>query len=101
MMVGQELMIQENKELIKAVADVYRLEKEITAKKKELNEQLLAACEKYNILGCDNEEMSVTYIPATTRKTFNQKAFKEADPYVYLMYVEETPVKASVRVKLK
>ena len=51
-MVGQELMIAENKELIKAVADVYRLEKEITAKKK-------------------------------------------------VMYVEETPVKASVRVKLK
>lgn len=100
-MVGQELMVAENKELIKAVADIYRMEKDLAAKKKELNAQLLEACEKYNVLGIDNDEMSVTYIPATTRKGFDSKAFEKADPITYSLYATETPVKASVRVKLK
>ena len=100
-MVGQELMVQENHELIKAVADVYRMEKELAKKKKELNEQLLNACEKYNVLGCDNDEMTVTYVPATTRKGFDQKAFQRDYPDLYPLYETETPVKANVRVKLK
>lgn len=100
-MVGQELMVAENRELIKAVADVYRMEKELATKKKELSAQLLEACEKYGVLGIDNDEMSVTYIPATTRKGFDAKAFAKADPLTYSLYETETPVKASVRVKVK
>lgn len=100
-MTKQELMIQENKELIKAVADVFRAKKEIEAKEKLLREQLLAACEKHGILGFDNDEMTVTYTPATTRESVDTDALKRDYPELFPMYLKTSNVKSSVRVTLK
>ena len=100
-MTKQQLMIQENKELIKAVADVFRAKKEIENREKKLRADLLTACEQYGILGFDNDEMTVIYTPPTTRESIDGDALKRDHPELFPMYLKTSSVKSSVRVKLK
>ena len=43
---------------------------------------------------------SYSYVAATTKKVFNTKLFKEAEPDHYEYYLEETATKPSLRIKL-
>lgn len=55
----------------------------------------------------DNKQKSIktnigtySYVAATTKKVFNTKLFKEAEPDHYEYYLEETATKPSLRIKL-
>jgi len=100
-MVGQQLMIRENAELIKAVADVFREKKALEAKEKKLRADLLAACEKYGIVGFDNDEMTVTYVPAHESERVDTEALKRDYPELFPMYMKTSKVKSSLRINTK
>ena len=43
----------------------------------------------------------ITYVPESTRETFDSKKFKEQQPELYKQFIKVSPTSASLRVKIK
>ena len=83
---------------------LYELEtliKSLKEQEDEIKAAILEEMEWRNIYKVENEAISVTYIAPTTRETFDSKALRKENPDLYDEYCKISPVKASVRVKLK
>lgn len=76
-------------------------EKKIKEKKEKIREILLKEMEDKNILKIENEEISITRKEPTERETFRTAKFKKDLPDLYDTYVEFTPVKSSLLIKIK
>ena len=76
-------------------------EKELKEKKEKIREILLKEMEDKNILKLENENISITYKAPTERETFRTAKFKKDLPDLYDTYVEFTPVKGSLVIKIK
>ena len=76
-------------------------EKKIKEKKEKIREILLKEMEDKNILKIENEDISITYKAPTERETFRTAKFKKDLPDLYDTYVEFTPVKGSLVIKIK
>lgn len=88
----------------KTIADIIALEdglKKLKAKEDELKQAILSEMEAKNIIKIDTPELTINYIAPTDRETFDKKKLKEDLPSLYDEYVKFTPVKSSVRVKIK
>ena len=83
------------------LAEFERLAKDIKAKEDELKQMILAEMESKSILKIDTPELLISYVAPTTREQFDGKRFREDCPDVYDEYISITPVKASVRIKVK
>ena len=88
-------------EVAEKLAEFEKKAKEIKAKQDEIKKAILEEMEQYNILKIDTESLSITYVAPTTRETFNSKKFAEDNPELYDEYVSISPVKASIRMKIK
>lgn len=66
-----------------------------------LKEAILEEMEAKNIVKLDSDELAITYVATTDRETFDSKAFRSEHADLYDEYVKLTPVKASIRVKVK
>lgn len=75
--------------------------KELKRKEEKIREILLKEMEDKNILKLENENISITYKAPTERETFRTKDFKKDLPDLYDTYVELTPVKSSLVIKIK
>ena len=75
--------------------------KELKRKEDAIREILLKEMEDKNILKLENENISITYKAPTERETFRTKDFKKDLPDLYDTYVEFTPVKSSLLIKIK
>ena len=75
--------------------------KELKRKEDAIREILLKEMEDKNILKLENEKISITYKAPTERETFRTKDFKKDLPDLYDTYVEFTPVKSSLLIKIK
>lgn len=75
--------------------------KELEEKKKELSAQILEEMQSKNILKIEADEISINYIAPSDRETFDSKTFRAEHPDLYDSYVKMSPVKASVRIKVK
>ena len=75
--------------------------KELKRKEEKIREILLKEMEDKNILKIENENISITYKAPTERETFRTKDFKKDLPDLYDTYVEFTPVKSSLLIKIK
>lgn len=67
----------------------------------ELKKKLLLEMEKKNVIKVETDGIRINYIAETDRETFNSKAFRNEHPDLYDEYVTISPVKASVRIKVK
>lgn len=76
-------------------------EKKVKEKKEKIREILLKEMEEKNILKLENENISITYKAPTERETFRTAKFKKDLPDLYDTYVEFTPVKSSLLIKIK
>ena len=84
--------------------DLVTLDKEInrlTAMRDELKARLLEEMEERGIIRLESDEVAVTRLLPTTRETFNSKKFREDNPVLYDEYVKLSPVKSSLRIKVK
>ena len=88
-------------EVAEKLAEFERMAKEIKAKQDELKAKILAEMEEHNIIKIDTESLSITYVASTTRETFNAKTFRAEYPELYDEYVSISPVKASIKMKIK
>ena len=76
-------------------------ERELKEKKEKIREILSKEMEEKNILKLENEKISITYKAPTERETFRTAKFKKDLPDLYDAYVEFTPVKSSLLIKIK
>jgi len=83
------------------IAEFERQVKEIKAKEDELKQAILAEMESKNIIKLDTDDLTISYVAPTTRETLDSKTLKEELPDIYDTYIKISPVKASVRIKLK
>ena len=88
-------------EVAEKLAEFERMAKEVKAKQDELKQKILDEMEVNNILKIDTEQLTITYVAPTTRETFNAKTFRSEYPELYDEYVSISPVKASIRMKIK
>lgn len=96
---------EDNYQLTDAVISTLKMideeEKELKEKKEKIREILLKEMEDKNILKLENENISITYKAPTERETFRTAKFKKDLPDLYDAYVEFTPVKGSLLIKIK
>ena len=85
----------------KKIAEIEIKMKELKAKEEELKQMILKEMEEKNILKLENENISITYKAPTERETFRTAKFKKDLPDLYDTYVEFTPVKSSLLIKIK
>lgn len=74
---------------------------ELKAKEDEIKKAILEEMESKNIIKLDNEYLTISYIAPTTRETFDTKKLKKDDINLYDKYVNISPVKSSIRIKVK
>lgn len=87
-----------------ALDTLMKYEETLTALKTdydELKKKLLQEMEKKNVIKVETGGIRINYIAETDRETFNSKAFRNEHPDLYDEYVTISPVKASVRIKVK
>lgn len=66
-----------------------------------LKNAILNAMAEQNIVKIDTEEVLINYIAPTTRESLDSKRLKEELPNIYDEYARISPVKASLKVKIK
>lgn len=74
---------------------------DLKAQEKALKETLLQEMEKRNIKKIDTPKLTITYIDATTKETFDTKGFREAHRDLYDEYASLSDVKAYVKIGVK
>lgn len=84
-----------------AIAEFEKQVKIIKEKEDELKQAILEAMEAENIVKLDTPELVISYIAPTDRETFDTKTFKAENPDLYDEYAKLTPIKASIRIKVK
>lgn len=96
---------EDNYQLLNIVTSELKMieeeKKELIRKEKTIREKLLKEMEEKNILKLESENVSITYKAPTERETFRTKDFKKDLPDLYDTYVEFTPVKSSLLIKIK
>lgn len=88
-------------EVSKKVAEFEKALKEIKEKEEELKQNILTEMENKNILKLETDDLMITYIATVERETFDIKRFREDYPDLYDEYVKFSPIKSSIRVKVK
>ena len=100
------IALQEDKYILepntsKSIADLELKIKELTAKRDELKQLILNEMESKNILGVESTELKITYTTTYDREDFKKEDFKKDHKDLYDEYVKMTPVKSSIRIKVK
>lgn len=85
------------KKLVKFEKQVKKLEEQ----EKALKEAILKSMEDNGILKLENDLLSITYVGATTRESFDNKNFKKDYEDLYNKYININLVKPSIRIKIK
>ena len=63
--------------------------------------ELLKAMEENGVVKIENEDLIISYIASGEKETFDSKSFKKDHSEMYDQYVKFTPVKSSIRIKVK
>lgn len=75
--------------------------KQLKKQEDELKEAILKEMEANHLVKLDTDDLSIIYVAGTDRETFDSKEFKKDNPDLYDEYVKITPVKSSIRLKVK
>lgn len=85
------------------IAEFERQLKAIKEQEEELKKAILEEMESKGIIKVEDEinGISITYVAESYRETFDSKLFRKEHPDVYDEFVRMSPVKSSVRIKMK
>lgn len=97
--VGNEGILAQD--VAKKIAEYERTMKELEEKEKALKDAIKEEMEAKGIVKVENEDLAITYIAPTDRITFDSTRFKKEQPDVYDEYLKVSPVKSSIRIKVK
>lgn len=90
-----------NPEVSKQIAEFEKQAKAIKEAEDNLKALILAEMEKNGIVKLDTSELAITYVAETYRESFDSKALKVDDEKTYNKYIKISPVKSSIRIKIK
>ena len=90
-----------NPETSAKIADFERKMKAIKEAEDELKKSILEEMESKGILKIETDDLIINYIAPTDRETFDSKQFRADHAELFDEYVRMSPVKSSVRVKVK
>lgn len=90
-----------NTDISKQIAEFEKTIKEIKEKEDNLKQAILNEMESKGIVKIDADDLTINYIASTDRETFDSKTFREDHADLYDEYIKFTPVKSSIRIKLK
>lgn len=106
-MENKELIVLNNEEyslsefISKELAILETEAKRIKEMQDNYKKAILEEMEAKQIIKLDTPEVTISYVASTDRETFDSKAFKEAHQDLYDEYVKMSPVKSSIRIKVK
>jgi hypothetical protein len=85
------------------IAEFERQLKAIKEQEEELKRAILEEMESKGIIKVEDEinDISITYVAESYRETFDSKLFKKTYPDVYDEFIKMSPVKPSIRIKVK
>lgn len=90
-----------NPEIAQKIIEFEKMAKEIKEKEDDIKKAILEEMEDKGIVKVENDEFIISYIAPTDRETFDTKSFRAAHEDLYDEFVKMTPVKSSIRIKLK
>ena len=99
-----EIILQNNNINADAENKIISIEKEISrlkAVQDELKKSLLAELEAKGLIKVETDNLVISYIAPSDRETFDSKRFRDDNPDLYDEYVKISPVKSSIRLKVK
>lgn len=88
-------------EVSKTIAEFERQMKEIKEKEDNLKKAILEEMEQNQIVKMETPDLLISYVASTDRETFDSKTFRADHQDLYDEYVSMTPVKSSIRIKVK
>lgn len=94
-------IIKLNREIEKAVGAQIVKKQHLEKQNADMRDAILAAMEQNDIDKFDGDLITITRVHATMRTTFDSKKFQEERPKTWAKYLKTSPVKASIRLKLK
>ena len=102
---NKDLIVIENGGLTQdvslAIANFERQIKDLKEQEDLLKGAILEAMENNNILKLDTPDLIISYLAPSDRESFDSKKLKEDNQDLYDEYVKMTPVKSSIRIKVK
>lgn len=90
-----------NSETSAKIAEFERKAKAIKAQEDELKAAIMEEMKANNIIKLETPELVINYIEPSYRETFQTAGFRADHPALYDDYVKISPVKASIRIKVK
>lgn len=100
-----EIIIQENntlsEEIEKQIVSIEKRIKKLKEQEEAMKAALLSAMEAKNLIKLETDKMVISYVAPTDRESFDSKKFKSDNPDLYDEYVKISPVKSSIRIKVK
>lgn len=97
----REIILRKNTEIFNAIKDLDKKAETIAEEKAIMRGALLEEMEKRGVKKFDNDFLTITYIAPTVRVGVDSDKLKEKYEAIYLDCLKETPVKASLRIKIK
>lgn len=95
----EEIVLKD--EFVNYIVDLKNKEAKIKEEINSFTEELLKEMEKQNVIKIDIPEILINYIAPSERETFDSKTFREEHEDLYDEYVKFSPVKSSLRIKVK
>lgn len=100
-----EIIIQENntlsEEIEKQIVSIEKRIKKLKEQEEAMKAALLSAMEAKNLIKLETDKMVISYVAPTDRESFDSKKFRSDNPDLYDEYVKISPVKSSIRIKVK
>ena len=96
---GNNLVLKED--ISKQIAYLETIAKQVKEAQEEIKTGILKEMEEKNIIKLETNELIITYVAETYRESFDSKTLKAEDEELYNKYVQISPVKSSVRIKVK
>ena len=100
-LVKAENGFQLSQETSRKLAEFERMAKDIKEKEDEIKAVILKEMEEAGVVKIETEELTISYTAPTTRENFDSKKLRADNPDIYDKYIKISPVKASIRLKVK
>lgn len=85
----------------RSVCEILKQLDELKKQEAIIKEDLMEEMKKRGLVKIDTTKLTITYVDATTRESFDSKKLKEEKPEIYDEYCRISPVKDSIRIKVK
>lgn len=85
----------------KTILEIENQIKYLKEKEELIKQVVLEEMERKNILKLEDNSLMINYIAPSSRETFDSRKFKKEHQDLYDEYIKISPVKSSIRIKIK